>query len=344
MTDHASSKTSPLHHPRVRSLGTWLAIIGILAVAAVALGAVVIAVQSTMQSTAPKIVPTQPPAPATDDAVLDDMGRSVVIPSTPKRIVALVPFAADMLLDLGVTPVAVPAIRGGGPSTWDGLPTVAVDHSAGPSIEQVVAANPDLVIATSAYAQFLPTLEASVKAPVLVLDINRLDDVARHLRTLGRVTGTLAKAEEIAASVEHAAASQATAMRGKDPTRVLAIFGTPHAFFGFLPDSYMGDLVQRSSGELVTKGLNSHKVFKGLTPLSMEAIVAKEPEVVLVVFHGAPETARAMLARDPAWGKLAAVKNDRVHILTEDHFIMHPGRSPVAALAMIAKAIGTGGN
>jgi hypothetical protein len=38
MTDHANTNASPLHHPRVRSLGTWLAILGILAVAALALG------------------------------------------------------------------------------------------------------------------------------------------------------------------------------------------------------------------------------------------------------------------------------------------------------------------
>lgn len=344
MTNNIPPSTTPRAHKLPQKLGMLVLIVAILIPTMAALIGVVRAVSSNDADTNPPHAPAPASVQQQEGVIFDDIGRSVKVPSNPARIAALVPFAADMLLDLGITPSAVPAIRGGGPETWRDIPTIAVDHSAGPSIEQVVAANPDLVISTSAYAQFLPTLEASIKAPVLVLDIDRLDDVARHLRTLGKITGTGVKAEEIAASVEHAAASQATALRGKNPTRVLAIFGTPHAFFGFLPDSYMGDLVQRASGELVTKGLNSHKVFKGLAPLSMEVIVAKEPEVILVVFHGAPDTARAMLARDPAWGQLSAVKNNRVHILSEDYFVMHPGRSPELALAMITKAIVEGDN
>lgn len=344
MPESSLANLSPRVRKHLLNFGSGALIVAVLVATMVALLAVVLAVNWSIQS-GKDTRPAQPTAPSEQqETIIDDLGRSVVVPKNPVRIAAIVPFAADMLLDLGVTPVVVPAIRGGGPETWRNIPTVAVDHSAGPSIEQIVAADPDLIIVTSAYAQFLPTIEASVEAPVLVLDIDRLDDVARHLRTLGAMTGTTVRAEELAAGVEHAAAAQSTATRGEHPTRVLAIFGTPHAFFGFLPDTYMGDLVKRSSGQMVTEGLVSHKVFKGLTPLSMEAIVAKDPEVVLVVFHGSPDTARAMLARDPAWNRLAAVKNDRVHILTEDYFVMHPGRSPEKALAMIAQAIKKVGN
>lgn len=284
------------------------------------------------------------PAPAKAVAAIhikDDMGRSVTVAPGAGRIAALVPFAANMLLDLGVTPVLVPAIRGGGPSdgSWNDIPTAAVDHSAGPNLEQIVASRPDLIIATTVYAQFLPQIEAATNAPILVLDVNSLDDVARHIRTLGSVTAQVEKAEAMVTKVEHAAAAPATAARTESPTSVLAIFGTPHAFYGFLPESYLGDLVKRCNATLVTDGLVSHKVFQGLAPLSMEAIAAKNPDVILVVFHGPSEIATAMLAKDPAWNKLNAVVQNRVHVLSDELFVMHPGSRPIEAMTLLATAL-----
>jgi iron complex transport system substrate-binding protein len=324
---------------RHKHLARGLAALSLLGLAAAALSASLVPL-----SLQPTEVSSPQPTAQTPATITDDLGRPVIPPTNPKRIVALVPFAADMLLDLGIRPALVPEIRGGGPDTWADIPTVSVDHSAGPSIEQIVAAAPDLVIATSAFAQFLPTIESAVRAPIIVLDVNRLDDVSRHLRTLGAITGKAEKAEDLAGRIDRAASELPIKPESASPTKVLAIFGTPHAFYGFLPDTYMGDLVRRAGGQLVTEGLVSHKIFKGLTPLSMEAIVAQKPEVVLVVFHGSPETARAMLARDEAWNRLPAVKSGRIHIFNEDNYVMHPGRNAEASLARIAEAIGQGGN
>jgi iron complex transport system substrate-binding protein len=267
------------------------------------------------------------------------MKRVVKVPTSATRIAVLAPFAADLLLDLGVKPIVVPAIRGGGPASWKDLPTVAVDHSAGPNLEQIVASKPDLIIATTVYAQFMQQIEASSKAPVIVLDVKTLDDVARHLKTLGSITGKDAAAAELIGGIERAVTEQAAANQGAASSKVLAIFGTPHAFYGFLPDSYLGDLVRRCNASLVTEGLTSHKVFQGLAPLSMEAIVAKNPEVILVVYHGPSEVATAMLAKDPAWNGLDAVVKKRVHVLNDELFVMHTGLRPAEALSQIANAI-----
>jgi iron complex transport system substrate-binding protein len=269
------------------------------------------------------------------------MDRSVTIAATPTRIATLIPFAADMLLEMGVTPVLVPAIRGDSPANWKDLPTVAVEHSSGPNLEQIVAANPDLIILTSVYAQFLPQIEASTKAPVVVLDVDSLEDVKRHITTLGRLTGRGDAANSMVAAIDEAAAAHQPpeGSPSADPTSVLAIFGTPHAFYTFLPESYLGDLVERANARLVTEGLVSHKIFRGLAPLSMESVIEKSPDVILVVFHGPKEMATAMLARDPAWGKLDAVTKGRAHILTDDLFVMHPGSRAPDAMKMIADAL-----
>lgn len=317
--------------------------------AASALAALVVAtvVHGLVAATPPRSTVREPTPTGTSEpagrpttaalVVEDDLGRSVSISGRCTRLAALAPFAADMALSLGVTPVVVPALPGEPPAAWRGIPAVAVDHSAGPNLEQTVAARPDLIVIASAHAQFVPTLERTLKVPVLVLDVDDLEDVARHQRLFGRLFGREEAAEREADELESAAAE--CAARDRSSSRVLAIFGTPHAFYGFLPESYLGDLVRRAGGRMVTEGLQSHRVFRGLSPLSMEAIVAKDPEVVLVVFHGAPEAARAMLERDPAWRRLAAVREGRIHVLGDDDFVMHPGREAAAALAKIAAAI-----
>lgn len=294
------------------------------------------AAPTTASPTAPKTTA----APSTPGVIqlTDDMKRVVSVPATPTRVAALIPFAADMLLELGVKPALVPAIRGESPANWKDIPTVAVEHSSGPNLEQIVAANPDLIILTSVYVQFLPQLEASTKAPILVMDVASLDDVTRHIRTLGAVLDRTEAADALLASVEQASAAH-TKAASESPSKVLAIFGTPHAFYAFLPDSYLGDLVKRTSGELVTDGMVSHKLFRGLAPLSMESIVEKNPDVILVVFHGPKEMAIAMLGKDPAWRKLDAVTKGNVHILTDDLFVMHPGTRAADALNMIADAM-----
>lgn len=88
---------------------------------------------------------------AGDRAYTDAKGREVMIPSDPKRIVALSEPTLDGLLALGIEPVATTAGRGQG-----GLPSYLAQRAAGiesvgilgqPKIEKVAALAPDLILA-----------------------------------------------------------------------------------------------------------------------------------------------------------------------------------------------------
>lgn len=253
------------------------------------------------------------------------------------RIVALFPFAADQLIALGVRPAAVPTLRGESPAEWADLPRVAVDHAAGPNIEQLIAAAPDIVITTSVYAQFTRQIERTTRARVIEMDIDSLDDVRRHLATLGELVGRADAARELINDLT----ALDTASRPDEPVvSALAIFGTPHAFYAFLPGSYLGDLVERAGGRLVNDRAESHRVFRGLAPLSMEAVIARDPNVLFVIFHGSEASARAMLDRDPLWAALSAVREGRVVFLRDDLYAMRPGSEVRRAYRRIADAIG----
>jgi iron complex transport system substrate-binding protein len=266
-----------------------------------------------------------------DGSLLDDAENSTGGP----RVVALLPFAADQLIALGHAPVAVPELRGETPEPWSGIPTVAMDHSAGPNIEQIIAARPDVVITSSVYAQFVPGIETQTGADVMIMDIDRAEDVVASLRTLGELTRATDRADEIIASLP----GDASGEPGDGGPSVLPIFGTPHAFYTFLPDSYLGDLIQRAGGTLLTEEFESHSVYRGLAPITMELVIERDPDLILVIFHGPEETARQMLQRDPLWGSLTAVREGNVVFLQDDLYAMRPGSELGRALSGIRDAV-----
>ncbi|MEM9372494.1 MAG: ABC transporter substrate-binding protein [Planctomycetota bacterium] len=265
-------------------------------------------------------------------AAAETRGENAVTP----RIAALVPFAADQLIAIGVRPVAVPQLAGEVPSAWRGLPTITVDHSAGPNIEQLIAAEPDYVITSSTYAQFVEGIKQVTGARIVVMDVQSVEDIATHVESLGELTAETAAA---AARADEIRQYMNAAYSGDQTVDVLAVFGTPHAFFAFLPDSYLGDRIEHSGGRLITDGMTEHSVFRGLAPLSMEVVIDRDPDQLLVLFHGPAESAQAMLDRDPLWSELSAVKSGSVVFLQDDLYAMRPGSELGRAMADIRAVV-----
>lgn len=285
--------------------------------------------------------------PACEDQASSTQTTTTQAPSTAAqapesseapRVAALLPFAADQLIAMGVQPVLVPALRGGQPEAWQGIDAGALDHTVGPNIEQLIAADPDVVIMSAVYTQFVPQIEETTDARVVTMDADTLEDITTHTRTIGELVGKPERAEQWIDGF-HDTLGAIDADAQDEPVSVLAVFGTPQAFYAFLPKSYLGNLVEHAGGELVTSDMPEHAVFRGLAPLSMEAVVQKDPDVLLVVFHGPEQAARAMLDRDPLWSQLSAVKGDHIAMLPDDLYAMRSGSEATTALRNLRDAI-----
>ena len=264
---------------------------------------------------------------------------SVAVPASVEskavRIATLLPFAADQLLQMGVRPVCIPGLRGRAPEAWEGIPTVQLDHSAGPNLEQLIAVDPDYIITGSVYAQFMPHIESVTGATVLLMDVDSIESVTEHIGTLGEISGRQAQSEAIVATLQQRLEAPLQASGGQQQVDVLAVFGTPHSFYAFLPDSYLGDLVRHAGGRMGPSGLTSHKIYRGLAPLSMETVLAFDPDLLLVLFHGPEESSRAMFEGDPLWASLSAVHEGRMHFLADDLYAMRPGSQLDLAMAQV---------
>ncbi|HBO57997.1 MAG TPA: hypothetical protein DD622_06110 [Opitutae bacterium] len=238
------------------------------------------------------------------------------------RIATLLPFAADQLIAMGYNPICVPKISGEKPLEWEGIATVQLDHSLGPNLEELIAVNPDYIITGSTYAQFMPQIESITKSKIVYMDVDSIASVRNHIQTLSQIIGRPDQGNELIESINADIGS--TAYSGKRP-RVLALFGTPASFYAFLPSSYLGDLINHSGGELGPSELTSHKVYKGLSALSMEMVLDFDPDILFVLFHGPVETSRLLFENDPLWSSIDSVKNNRMYFLEDNRYVMRPG-------------------
>lgn len=271
--------------------------------------------------------------------VTDRTGREVEIFGKPERIAALAPFAVEMLQDLGVEPVLRASVRGETPEAWDSIPELPISHGAGPEMERLVASRPELVILPEPFAHFAESVRSATGAPVLVLDVRTLDEARLMLEVLGVLTGRMDRALELSQELERRTRAIAADVPGDGPG-VFALFGTPDAFYAFLPESYLGDLASRLGATLVTEGLPEDRSFGGFAQFSLETVVSRDPDALLIVTHGGvADGVIERLRRDPAWRGLRAVREGRVGVLSDDLFVLRPGASPAEAMGLLRDAL-----
>ena len=275
--------------------------------------------------------------------VTDRAGREVEIFGKPERIAALAPFAVEMLQGLGVEPVMRASVRGETPEAWSSIPELPISHGAGPEMERLVASRPDLVILPEPFAHFASSVGSATGAPVLVLDVRTLDEARLMFEVLGVLTGRMDRAVELVGELDRRVAAVVAEVPGAgsgDGPGVFALFGTPDAFYAFLPDSYLGDLASLLGATLVTEGLPEDRSFGGFAQFSLETVVSRDPDVLLIVTHGGvADGVIERLQRDPAWRGLRAVREGRVGVLSDDLFVLRPGASPAEAMALLHGAL-----
>jgi iron complex transport system substrate-binding protein len=261
--------------------------------------------------------------------VTDDAGREVTLSAPPRRIVSLAPSNTEILFALGVEDrvVAVDEYSDYPPAAAQ-KPTIG--EYADPDLEQIVALDPDLVLATAVHAPaIVPRLEA-LGIPAAVIEPADLDATLASIATIGRLAGVDAAATELVCALHARVDAVAAAVAGAPRPRV---------FFELSPDLYtagegtfVDDLIARAGGENVVGG------SLGPWPqLSAEAVIAADPEVILLADHEAGVTPESVAAR-PGWSVVSAVQNDRIVALETD-LVVRPGPRVVDGLEAIARAL-----
>lgn len=260
--------------------------------------------------------PEAPPEPRSTDA---------------RRIVSLVPAVTEMLFAIGAGGrlVAVSSFDTYPPEV-EGLTRVGA--LLDPDLERIFALTPDLVVLYGSQGELRAQL-ARAGIAAYVYSHGGLADITPMMRDLGARTGTQDQAEAAAAAIEQAIRKVADRVRGRARLSTLVVIGRERgalrAIYASGGRGFLHDLVEVAGGQDVLADIDRENI-----QASTELILARAPQVILEVYGG-EEMAEADLARERAvWQKLSsvpAVRDDRLHILTDQELVVPGPRIALAA-------------
>lgn len=296
--------------------------------------------QSTPQVLTPPVTVAPTPTQAHVFRLVETDGTELVLEEIPRRIVALSVNTAGVLASMGIMPVGMSTTARAHHILRD-VPQIG--RPAAPDIERLRALNPDLVIANIVFKPSLAPVFRQHGLTAYFIDNQRYSDVTANLEMFGRAFFN--NAHHAQALIDHIRGRERIALQaaqGRPAPRVLIIWGTPQSFMLSTQYSYVGEMVSMLGGRNVTEGMSVARHTQTI-PLSMENIIAFNPEIILRISHGSPEQMAQMFQREftqnPVWGRLAAVQNGRVIDLPVDLFMSNPGLQMIDALEALARVM-----
>ncbi len=264
----------------------------------------------------------------------DDMGREVDIEEVPERIVSFGPSVTEILFALGLGDKVV------GVDMYSDYPEEAaskpyVGDAWNPSIESIVALEPDLVVTVES-AQLTGELEA-LGLTYIVLDPGDFYDIAADFRLAGEVTGKKSEGEQLAEDIEEAIDDITERVQGADKLKVFIIVDAddPNMPWTCGSLSFVHDIITIAGGENVAAW-----VADDFVEMSIEEIVDAEPDIILVQTWGGglPTITAEELEEHIIWQQLEAVQEGRIYFINGD-LISRFGPRIVQGLEEIARII-----
>jgi iron complex transport system substrate-binding protein len=207
-------------------------------------------------------------------SVVDADGSTISLDRPASRIVSLVPSASLTLDAIGARETLVARTDFDTVGWARNLPSVG--GGLQPSLEAIIAAQPDLVIRFGgAQDPKTPARLNDVGIPHIAVRPDRVADVLTMIATLGHLTGRDAEADSLVRALESSLGETRDRARSHPPVRVAYVLGgSPPWVAG--PDTYIHELVEIAGGVNVFGDLT--KLYGAVSP---ENFLAREIDVIL---------------------------------------------------------------
>lgn len=273
--------------------------------------------------------------PAQGLTVRDMLGRELTLPGPPRRIVSLVPSVTETLYALGAEDLLV------GVTTFCDFPPAArekpkVGGIVNPSLEAIAALRPDLVLATTEGNRESTVQEVGgLGIPVYVVSPKSLAGVLESIERLGRLVGREEAARRLVADLRRRADAVLERVGSRPrPSVLYLVWADPVIVPG--RDTLVADLVRLAGGTSV-----SAEEAIDWPRLSLEQVVGRAPEVILVATHSRPHVDEALRSWRQQKILLPALKSGRVHAIDGD-LLHRPGPRVVDGLEALVRALHPG--
>lgn len=264
--------------------------------------------------------------------VTDQVGREILVPLVPSRLVALSPSITEIVFAVGASDRLV------GVTTFSDYPPEAksifkVGSYVSLDIERIVSLSPDLVIAVKdGNPKAAVERIESFGIPVFVTNPVDLESVIESVRLLGDILGCSKKAGQIVQDMRHGIE--------EIKNKVSNIKHRPRIFFqvGISPiisagrNTFIDELIELAGGINVVGDMEGYPRF------SAEEVIALSPDFILVAtmdVGGGFKNARSFWKRFPM---IPAAANNRVFLVPSD-LVNRPSPRLVSGLRVIAEII-----
>jgi iron complex transport system substrate-binding protein len=258
------------------------------------------------------------------------IGRRVVLPAHPERVISLAPSVTEVLYLLGCAQQVI-----GVTSQCDWPPEeVAKKPKIGsllnPNYELILAARPDMVIASTAGNDKAAIVKlADLGLPVFVTAPSSVEGIFETTIAIARITGRTAEGERLINTMKSRLKTIHDRLAGTPPTRAFFItWFDPLLAPG--RKTFENDVLALAN--VVSISAASDEFYPRY---SLEQILAQSPDAIITVKHaGKPfEDLRTVAG----WSALDAVKKGRVFILSE--VLQHPSPRFVDGVEELARAL-----
>lgn len=256
----------------------------------------------------------------------DDLGREVTVESY-ERVATLLGSYADMWILAGGNVCAAPDDAFVDLDLPLGEDTVNLGETKRLSLELLLSADPDFVLASTNTSQHLEWQSSLEGAGITVayFDVSCFDDYLRVLKTCTDITGQPERYTQYGTDIQKEINEILDKNAGKSAPTVLSMRASATSI-----------RAKGNSGNVLGEMLESFGCANIadtddslLESLSLESIMLMNPDLILIVqsgddIQGTRANIENMFRENPLWNELGAVKNGQVHVLDKHLYNLKP--------------------
>lgn len=246
--------------------------------------------------------------------VTDQVGRTLVVPESPTRVIALAPSITEIFYNLGQERKLVGVTQYSTyPSEAESLPRVGSYVRL--DIEKIISLKPDLCIAIKdGNPKHIVDKIVALGIPVYVIDPRNLLQIMDTITRIGTLLHAEQAATDLVADMEKRI-GQVQTLANKARYRPRVFFQIDaEPLFSAGDNTFIHELIELAGGINTAAGETPYPRY------SWEDILMLQPEIVLISSMAGGLAPEDLVRSWKKWDQLSAVKKDKVFVVEADMF------------------------
>jgi iron complex transport system substrate-binding protein len=264
--------------------------------------------------------------------VTDDSGTQLKLDKYPERIISLTPNNTEILFALGLGERVV------GVTTYCDYPEeVSQKARIGDlqgNVEEIVALEPDLVVAKAVLNEDIVSKLRKLDVPVLCVDPESIDGVYRSIELIAKVTGTDSNGDKIISEMKAKISDvqqKVAEIPEEERLKVFIEVGNDPLYTAG-GDTYVDELVRLAGGINIAGDITGYQMY------SLETVVKCNPDAILAADSYYVDV-KAEINKRPGWDTVKAVQKGHIITDIDTNLVNRAGPRSAIAVETVAKAL-----